>query len=429
MKIIATLLALLIGFGAMGQEMIPHTSPAFGREPARARLLPTDKSGSTAPYVRSVKWELQSDGSYTSECSIPFSWANRQVLLRIAWAPAGYRLQVNDREAGHVSTGALAAEFNLTRHLKNDALNHLRLIPCPEAASRCLEDFYHPEELGASELISQPTLRVRDVQTQTRHTGEGYRAEVAVVVKCDALNEKQGRIYHELIDTAGRIIAQGFNDIRLRMRGEDTLRFTTPIPDTMLWSPDSPTRYRLRLRVQSQGRYTEYHELLVGFRQVALCEGELRINDKPLQPKIYEVRNPLGEEELQHIHTLGYNLLRLFPGVPAEEICIRADELGLCVVAMAPYCTAASGTSRLKGGNPSNNPAWRAEACDRAESSRNLTHRHPSVVAFALADDSANGICLYESYLHLKPLCDTRPVLYPSADGEWNSDLWSPKMD
>ena len=78
--------------------------------------------------------------------------------------------------------------------------------------------------------------------------------------------------------------------------------------------------------------------------------------------------------------------------------------------------------SRRKGGNPSNDPAWQAAYIARIEESYHTTKLHPSVVAFSLAEDSANGINLYEGYLHLKGLEKERPVLYPDAGGEWNSD-------
>ena len=58
----------------------------------------------------------------------------------------------------------------------------------------------------------------------------------------------------------------------------------------------------------------------------------------------------------------------------------------------------------------------------RIEESYHTTKLHPCVVAFSLAEDSANGINLYEGYLHLKGLEKERPVLYPDAGGEWNSD-------
>ena len=44
------------------------------------------------------------------------------------------------------------------------------------------------------------------------------------------------------------------------------------------------------------------------------------------------------------------------------------------------------------------------------------------MIAFSLAEKSANGINLYESYLQMKRTGDPRPFVYPDAGGEWNSD-------
>ena len=95
---------------------------------------------------------------------------------------------------------------------------------------------------------------------------------------------------------------------------------------------------------------------------------------------------------------------------------------GLYVIAQAPVDTRNSGPSRRKGGNPSNVPAWQGAFIERAEDSYHTSKRHPSVIAFSLAEESANGINLYESYLNMKRFGDERPFIYPDAGGEWNSD-------
>jgi beta-galactosidase len=77
--------------------------------------------------------------------------------------------------------------------------------------------------------------------------------------------------------------------------------------------------------------------------------------------------------------------------------------------------------SRKRNGNPSNNPAWRAEYVQRVTSAIYTTKRHPCVVAYYLADDSTNGICLYEAYLAAKAITDI-PVFYEDGGNEWNSD-------
>lgn len=91
-------------------------------------------------------------------------------------------------------------------------------------------------------------------------------------------------------------------------------------------------------------------------------------------------------------------------------------------MAQAPIDTRRSGESRRKGGNPSNDPEWQPAYLERTENSYHTTKRHPSVVAFALATQSANGINLYESYLNMKRFGDSRPFIYPDAGGEWDSD-------
>lgn len=94
----------------------------------------------------------------------------------------------------------------------------------------------------------------------------------------------------------------------------------------------------------------------------------------------------------------------------------------MLVVVQAPIDTRDSGSSRLRGGNPSNDPAWREAFLERVDNAYHTAKRHPSVIAWSLAAPSANGICLYEAYLRLRSYGDPRPVCYPAADGEWNSD-------
>lgn len=117
--------------------------------------------------------------------------------------------------------------------------------------------------------MSQPTLRIRDILTKTwRSTEEGdnVMAEVGLVVKSEALNPRTSRVHYELLSPAGKTSATGYKDIKLNMRGEDTLRFLARIPDSLLWSPEKTTRFTLRVKTQHEGRYMEYIEVPLGFR-------------------------------------------------------------------------------------------------------------------------------------------------------------------
>jgi beta-galactosidase len=65
---------------------------------------------------------------------------------------------------------------------------------------------------------------------------------------------------------------------------------------------------------------------------------------------------------------------------------------------------------------------WRKEYVERAVALVETTDRHASVVAYYLAEDSANGICLYEAYLAMKRVSGSRSVFYLDGGNEWNSD-------
>jgi beta-galactosidase len=49
---------------------------------------------------------------------------------------------------------------------------------------------------------------------------------------------------------------------------------------------------------------------------------------------------------------------------------------------------------------------------------------HACIIAFSLSNTtSGNGYNLYKAYELLKSMGDSRAIVYPAADGEWNSDL------
>ena len=273
--------------------------------------------------------------------------------------------------------------------------------------------------------MSQPTLRVRDVLTKSWRSSEEndkVMAEIALVVKTESLNPRTSRIHYELLTPAGSNAAIGYKDVTLDMRREDTVRFLARIPDSMLWNPGRPTQYTLRVKTQHEGRYMEYIELPLGFRTVELRNGQLAVHGNPVALRTREVPPQFPAEEIAKLREQGFNTLRLLPGPVSPTLYAVCDTMGMYVIPQAPIDTRSSGESRRIGGNPSNAPEWLGAYVERTADSYHASKRHPSVIAFSLATQSANGINLYESYLNMKKFGETRPFIYPDAAGEWNSD-------
>jgi len=426
MKTILAIIALFSLCGTQAQ-LLRRT---YGRELPRGEVRPCPSpqsaaardGGDNAYFRRITEWTREGD-RLSADFTVPFSWANRQVLLRLESVSGDYEVIVGGRTIAYDADGNTPAEFNITRAVK-EGRNRVQIAIRAEAAD--LESWKRPAapQIGAAWVLSQPTMRIRDVAAETRPAADssGYTAQIAVAVKSDALNPRTSRIWYELLTPAGHTAVSGYQDLTLDMRREDTVRFLARIPADSLWSTDNPHRYTLRLKSQHEGRYDEYAEYRLGFRSLEMHEGTLRINGRPQQLQLREVPVAVTAREIAELRREGVNTLLPAPGAGAAALYEACDSIGMFVIAQAPIDTGSCGESRRKGGNPSNDPACEEACVERVRNSYHTAKRHPSVIAFSLARRSANGIGLYESYLYLKSLGDARPVIYPEAAGEWNSD-------
>lgn len=374
----------------------------------------------------SVVEEWQAEGSrFKAAFTVPFAWTNRQVVMRIADASAPYTLYINGREIATNTDSNTPADFLITKQVR-EGRNEVEIRLEAGMPMRAIEGWKGDADpkIGTVELLSPPTMGIREVLTTTRRTEERVTAEIGVVVKSYALNPRTVRIYYDLTDPAGERVGTGHGDLTLRMRGEDTLRWVVTIPDSLCWSSERPQHYTLHLRTQREGRNMEFHTYLLGLRTVALHEGNLLINGKKVVLQVAECGANVTAEQLANLKAAGKNLVRL-PAAAAsrgEAIYTACDTLGLYVIAPTAIDGSKAATSRCKGGSPSNDPAWRSTYIERAANAYHSAKRHPSVVGFTIGERAANGICLYESYLHLKGLEAQRPILYFDSKGEWNHD-------
>ncbi len=426
--LLAILLFLACGAGSAAGQLPSRTiQPSRGTlYPAPSAALAADSMRGDNAYMRSVGEWTQHDGAFTAPFTVPFAWANRQVLLRIESASSDYDILVNGRTVAYVADGNTPAEVNVTRAVRegrNEVTVSLRDTPALRRIESWKEGAARPA-VGAVTVLSQPTLHVRDVLTKTWRAADesDFTAEVAVVVKSEALNPRTSRLWYELLSPSGVVAATGHRDVTLDMRREDTVRFLAHLPADSLWSAEHPHRYTLRLKTQHEGRYDEYTEFRPGFRSVTLRDGQLYVNEQPVTLRPASLTGEATAEQLATAREAGRNAVVLAPGSVPQAFYTMCDTIGLYVVAAAPVDGRNGGESRRIDGAPANDPAWKEAFAERTQRSYHAVKRHPSVVAFIIARNAANGICLYESYLALKREDETRPMVYPEAGGEWNSD-------
>lgn len=441
MKRFLSIIALVFAVGALSAQ--EYDSPEYvslGRELPRSKTLPYPTaeeaqalgSGAVASkYLRPVtgwtRTEEEDATVFTSKYVIPFVWLSRQAILYVDEASGAYEVIINGQKVGYAANAFTPAEFNITKASKED-VNTISIRILKDHWSRRMEDFVETREprVGETYVISQPTIRVRDVvhNTDVDLKSEYANVEVGLIVKTESLNPKTARIHYELIAPDTTVVTQGYKDVTLGMRGEDTVKFMARIPYVLTWCADMPVRYRLNIKTQIEGRYAEYQSRMIGFRDIDINEeGDFMINGIKTE-LFYRDFDPLKvtEKDIIAARVLKYNALRFKMGAVPQNVYRMCDSLGMYVIAQIPINTSKSGLSRRIGGNPSNDPKWKAAYLDRAETAYRTTCGQASVIGYVMAEESSNGINLYETYLQLKALERKRPILYIEAAGEWNSD-------
>ena len=442
MKRFLFIIALLI-FSLGSLQAQEYSSPEYislGREQARSKVVsyPTAEEAQAlgagmvaSKYVRPVKeWTRTEEEDaivFTSKYVIPFMWLSRMAILYVDEASGAYEVLINGKKVGYTANAFAPAEFNITKSSKED-VNTISIRVLKEHFSSKMECFNDKTEAHVGEVfvMSQPMIRVRDIlhKKQIDMKSEYANIELGVVVKTETLNPKKARIHYELVAPDTTVVTYGHRDITIGMRGEDTVKFTAKIPYALTWCADMPVRYRLNIKTQIEGRYVEYQSHMIGFRTVeADDEGNFYINGIKTE-LFFRDMDPLTvtDKDIVAARVLKYNALRFKMGAVPQNVYRMCDSLGMYVIAQVPINTKDSGLSRRKGGNPSNDPEWKSAYLDRVETSYRTTSGQACVIGYIMAEESSNGINLYESYLRLKELEKTRPVVYIDAADEWNSD-------
>ena len=442
MKRIILIIALTLSAVSMlsAQEYESPEYVSLGREMPRSKTVPYPTAeeaqalgaGAVASkFLRPVtKWTRTEEADavvFTSKYVIPFVWLSRQAILYVDEASGAYEVLINGKKVGYAANAYTPAEFNITKVSKEET-NTISIRVLKEHWSQTMECYVQNREprIGEVYVMSQPMIRVRDV-VHTTHVdmhSENALVEVGMVVKTETLNPKKARIHYELIAPDTTVVTSGYKDVTLGMREEDTVKFMTNIPYVYTWCADMPVRYRLNIKTQIEGRYVEYQSHMLGFRTVATNEaGDFLINGIKTE-LFYRDMDPLKitDKDIIAARVLKYNALRFDMGAVPQNVYRMCDSLGMYVIAQVPINTSKSGISRRLGGNPTNDPKWKQAYLDRVETTYRTTRGQACVIGYVMAEDSANGINLYESYLWLKSLEPTRPVLYIQAGGEWNSD-------
>ena len=330
-------------------------------------------------------------GLYRRTFSLPEAWDNRQVFLHFDGVDSAFYVWLNGEAVGYSQGSHLPSEFNVTPYLRLGT-NRVAVQVFQWSDGSYLEDQDAWRLSGIFRdvsLIARPSTYVQDVRIRTGRDGT-----LDLSVEVEGEDTDHG-ITATLWDGDAQVGELG-------LEGDDarTGRLTLAAP--RLWSAEEPNLYTLLVTLAGPGgEALTVERFRVGFRDVEISEGRLRVNGVPVTLKgvnRHDTHPDLGHVTprdhmrrdivLMKRHNVNTVRTSHYPNDPYWlDLC---DEYGLYVIDEADLETHGFGTVG-DWGALSKDPAWRAAYVDRAERMVQRDKNHPSVIFWSLGNESGYG--------------------------------------
>ena len=371
---------------------------------------------------------------YEQKITIPATWNDYNTYLHLENIGGDYSLFINGEQVTPPVDRFTPSEFYLSPYLVQGE-NTLAIVVVEEASMRALDENLKQAERKQFDncyLFAQRRLAIYDYDARLVPDSLNRFAQLRLDVIADNSFSTDEVVYigYDIYDPEGKLKEYSVNDLAMEGYTRDTLSFKPFIYNSNpnRWSPSNPKLYDLTLYLKVNGILREYIPMKIGFTKYGYTEqGDITAFDAPLKlnKATYNAASDKAttEREIKALKAKGINCL--CPDYPQPrwfyDIC---DRVGIYVIDCMAISSPTAHDDRNMGGTPANAPWLVDEYIARAKAMYYRTRHHACIIAFSLSNtNSGNGYNMYKAYEALKAIDDNRAIIYPYAEGEWNSDI------
>ncbi|OFC70478.1 hypothetical protein BFC18_13700 [Alteromonas confluentis] len=386
------------------------------------------------PFPRNkpfISQEYRPVGSYLREFTLPESMSGQRLILHFGAVKSAYYVWVNGVKVGYSQDSKLPAEFDITA-LVHDGDNTLAVEVYRWSDGSYLEDqdFWRLSGIQRDVFIQAvPQTHLWDLAI-TASLSDNYRRgqfNVTTTLAQIPKGADSADIRLTLNNPAGDTIWQ--QEKSVVVKSEETITtFSAEFDDIKPWSAESPTLYDLTIAVTTNG-HTEYVHQPVGFRNVEISNGQLKVNGQPIIIKGVNrhEHDPVSgqvvsrEAMLNDIRMMKANNINTvrtshYPNDPYWYTL--ADKYGLYVIDEANV--EAHGYGYDEDMSMGNDPAFKAAIVDRMHGMIERDKNHPSIISWSVGNEIGPGPNIQASYELAKSMDPTRIAQYE------NRRTWHP---
>ncbi|MGY2926494.1 beta-galactosidase/beta-glucuronidase [Ewingella americana] len=396
-------------------------------------------AGYDAPIYTNVQYPIPVDppfvpeenptGCYSLTFSVDHDWlSSGQTRIVFNGVNSAFYLWCNGEWIGYSQDSRLPAEFDLSNVL-HIGENRLAVMVLRWSDGSYLEDQDMWRMSGIFRdvtLLHKPVEQITDLQVRT-HLFHGFtQAEMEVRVSA-AVPQETATDYQVRVELwqGDKAVAEhqqplGSEIIDERGAAYDRTRLRLPVSRPKLWSAEQPVLYRAVISLISpKGQLIEAEACDVGFRQVEISTGLLKVNGQPVlirgtnrhehHPENGQVMDEATmRRDIVLMKQHNFNAVRCshYPNHPLwYKLC---DEYGLYVVDEANIEThGMQPMNRL-----SDDPLWFNAFSERVTRMVQRDRNHPCIIIWSLGNESGHGANHDALYRWIKSVDPTRPVQY-----------------
>lgn len=370
-------------------------------------------------------------GQYRRTFILGEEWKGKDVFLHIGSATSNVRVWVNGKEVGYSEDSKLEARFDITKYVKTgENLIALEIFRWCDGTYLEDQDFWRLSGISRDVYVySREKARLEDIQVTASADGT---ADVYVEVSRPVYS-----VGFSLHDSCGNEVPVEINvdkDLKRTERGNVVFKGTIKAHGVKPWTAETPNLYTLGVKVSEKKKVSENISIEIGFRDVAIENGQLLVNGRPIlikganrhemNPyKGYVVTEKDMIEDILIMKQLNINAVRTchYPDDPLwYSLC---DRYGLYVVAEANV------ESHGMGYGPetlAKVPEYEYAHLDRIGRTVRRDFNHPSVIIWSLGNEAGDGPTFEKGYEMVKAMDPSRPVQYERAGLNPHTDIFCP---
>lgn len=385
----------------------------------------------------SYRWRNQV-GSYRTEFAVPSDWKGRQVFIVFDGVDSAFYLWLNGEKVGYSEDSRTPAEFNITPYLR-DGRNTLAAEVYQYSDGSYLEDqdFWRLSGIFRSVfLYSVPQVHIRDyfirqdLDAEYRDATLTIEAALEQFASQDDVTELTAELYDgdEVIESAA-LKPTG------EVSGSDVLYAAVmPVANPDKWTAETPRLYTMVLTLKQGGRVIQTVSSRIGFREVEVSDGQLKVNGRPIYIKGvnrhehepdtgHTVSREMMIKDIELMKQHNVNTVRTshYPNVPEwYDLC---DEYGLYVIDEANIESHGMGYGRE---SLAKDPSWKEAHLARVRAMLERDKNHPCVIIWSLGNEAGDGVNFEAASAWIKQRDPSRPVHYEQAGERPHTDIVCP---